>query len=42
MYTLNQIPSEAKIRKFLRKTIFGRHVYCPRCKSQRIISSHHR
>lgn len=38
MYTLNQIPSEANIKKFLRKTIFGRHIYCPKCHSRNIKS----
>lgn len=38
MYTLNQVPSEAKIRKFLRQTIYGRHVHCPWCKSRKIKS----
>jgi len=37
MYQLNQIPSEAQIRKFLRKTVFGRNVYCPACKSSHVI-----
>ncbi len=32
MYQLNQIPSEAQIRKFLRRTLFGKNVYCPRCR----------
>jgi len=30
---LRQIPSEAKIRKELRKDLFGRYIYCPRCSS---------
>jgi len=42
MYTLNQIPSEAKIRKFLRKIVFGKHVYCPKCHSRRIKSNQQR
>ncbi len=28
---LNQIPSEAKIKKNLRKIIFGKNLFCPRC-----------
>jgi len=36
MYQLKQIPSEAKIKKFLRQTIFGSNVYCPRCKSSQV------
>lgn len=38
MYTLNQIPSETQIKKFLRKTIFGKNLYCPICRSQQISS----
>ncbi|MEJ0053567.1 MAG: IS1595 family transposase [bacterium] len=36
MYTLKQIPSEAQIRKFLRRTLFGKNVFCPSCRSRRI------
>ena len=28
---LNQIPSEAQIRKQLKKIIYGSHLFCPRC-----------
>lgn len=35
-YSLNQLPSEAKIRKVLRKAIFGKFVFCPRCGSTKI------
>lgn len=38
MYTLKQVPSEAQIRKFLRRTIFGPHLYCPECKSRNVIA----
>lgn len=38
MYTLNQIPSEAKIRKFLKKVIFGSNIYCPKCHSRQVKS----
>ena len=32
MYTLKQIPSEAKIKKYLRHTIFGSgKLICPEC-----------
>jgi transposase-like protein len=32
MYTLRQIPSEAKIRTYLRHAVFGStHVFCPMC-----------
>lgn len=37
MYTLKQVPSEAQIRKFLRKVVFGSHLYCPECKSRNVV-----
>ena len=36
---LNQIPSEAKIKKHLRKIIFGSHLFCPRCHSRQVYAS---
>ena len=36
---LNQIPSEVKIKKQLRKIIFGKNVFCPHCKSRKIKAS---
>jgi len=33
---LNQIPSETKIRKHLKKIIFGQHVFCPICNTRKI------
>lgn len=36
MYQLNQIPSEAQIRKFLRRILFGKNVFCPRCRYRNI------
>jgi len=33
---INQIPSEAKIRKHLRKIIFGHNMFCPHCRSRQI------
>ena len=39
---LNQIPSEAQIRKQLRRIIFGKHVFCPRCNSRNIHKSENR
>jgi transposase-like protein len=35
-YNLNQLPSEAQIRKTLRKAIFGKYVFCPHCGSRRV------
>lgn len=37
MYHLEQIPSEAKIRRFLKQILFGEHVFCPECKSFNIV-----
>lgn len=37
MYKLNQIPSEAQIKKFIRRTVFGKNIYCPECKSRKVI-----
>jgi hypothetical protein len=35
MYQLKQIPSEAKIRKYLRHAVFGGpQVFCPECKHE--------
>lgn len=36
MYHLNQIPSEAQIRKYLRRIVFGKNVFCPVCRSKKI------
>ena len=34
MYQLNQIPSNAQIRKYLRRIIFGKNVFCPVCRAR--------
>ncbi len=39
---LNQIPSEAKIRKHLRKIIFGKNIFCPHCRSRNIFATENR
>ena len=39
---LNQIPSEAQIRKQLKKVIFGKNFFCPSCHSRRVKSSEER
>lgn len=36
MYNFNQIPSEAQIRKYLRRIIFGKNIYCPVCKGSKV------
>jgi len=42
MYTLNQIPSEAQIKKYLRRILFGKNIYCPECKSRKVVSEKQR
>lgn len=37
MYQLNQIPSEAKIQKYLRRIIFGKNIFCPECRSKKVV-----
>ena len=37
MYVLKQVPSEAKIRKYIKQAIFGKNVFCPLCRSQTIV-----
>lgn len=39
---LNQIPSEAKIRKQFRRIIFGKNIYCPNCRSRQVVCSENR
>lgn len=34
--SLQQIPSEAQIRKWLRHIIFGKNVFCPECRSRHV------
>ena len=38
MYTLNQIPSEAQIKKYLRRILFGENIFCPECNSRKVVS----
>jgi len=37
MYQFNQIPSEAQIRKFLRRIIFGKNIFCPGCRLRKVV-----
>jgi len=39
---LNQIPSEAQIRKHLRQAIFGPNMRCPHCRSRKVFRSDNR
>ena len=37
MYTLKQVPSEAQIRKYIRRIVFGKNIFCPLCRSRKVI-----
>ncbi len=37
MYHLNQIPSAAQIKKYLRRIVFGKNVFCPECRSRKVV-----
>jgi len=37
MYQFNQIPSEAKIKKYIRRIVFGKNVFCPKCASRKVV-----
>lgn len=37
MYQPGKVPTNAKIRKFLRHIIFGKNLFCPECRSKDII-----
>jgi transposase-like protein len=37
MYQLKQIPSETKIKKYIRRIVFGKNLFCPECRSRSII-----
>jgi len=37
MYHLKQVPSEAQIRVYLRRILFGKNVFCPACRSRRVV-----
>ena len=42
MYNLSFIPSETRIKKIVRKFVFGTHMHCPRCNSRKIQKSEER
>lgn len=37
MYHLKQVPSETEIKKFLRRILFGKNIFCPVCKTWDIV-----
>lgn len=42
MYQFKQIPSEAQIKKYIRRIVFGKEVYCPVCKSRNVYKTQER
>lgn len=37
MYHLKQIPTDTKIKAFLKQILFGNHLFCPECKSFEVL-----
>lgn len=37
MYHLKQIPSEAQVKKYIRRIVFGKSVFCPACRSRKVV-----
>jgi len=42
MYKLNQIPSEAQIKKHIRSIVFGENMFCPKCKTRNVVKQNER
>ena len=42
MYHLKQIPSEAQIKKYLRRILFGKNIFCPKCRSRKVFRQNER
>lgn len=42
MYVLKQIPSETQIKKYIRRSVFGKNVFCPECRSRQIVKYENR
>lgn len=38
MYHLKQVPSEAQIKKYLRRIVFGKNLFCPLCRSRDVLT----
>ena len=38
MYQLKQVPSEAKIRRYLRRIVFGSNLCCPACRCRSVVT----
>lgn len=39
MYQFRQIPSETQIRKYIRRIVFGKNIYCPECRTRNILKN---
>jgi len=37
MYQLRQIPSDAQIRKYIRRIVFGKNIFCPLCRRRTVL-----
>ncbi|MBI4159715.1 IS1595 family transposase [Candidatus Wolfebacteria bacterium] len=37
MYYLRQIPSETQIKRYLRRILFGKNMFCPECRSRKVV-----
>lgn len=42
VFAFNQIPSEAKIKKHIRRIVFGRNMFCPTCKTRKVLKEKER
>lgn len=42
MYQLKQIPTEPQIRKYLRRILFGKNLFCPHCRSRKVLKYENR
>ena len=42
MHQPGSIPSESEIRKFIRHIIFGKNIFCPECRSRKIVKDEKR
>lgn len=37
MYYLKQIPLSSQIKKYIRRILFWKNLFCPECRSQKIV-----
>ena len=38
MYQLKQVPSEAQIKKYIRRIVFGKNIFCTECRSRKVVA----